>query len=74
MTTDWNAWANQLYRETMAYARELYEHLWAEFHPDGKPLLSTEITLDLLMGMSPEGLELLREEYPDEVARVLEGV
>jgi len=61
----------ELYRDGMAYGRRLYAELWAELHPDGKPLMQTELTAEMLRKMGPEAAQLLAARHPQEVMRAL---
>jgi len=64
----------ELYRDGMAFGRNLYAELWAELHPDGKPLMQTELTAEMLRKMGPEARQLLVERHPQEVMRALAEV
>ena len=64
----------ELYREGMAYGRNLYAELWADLHPQGKPLMVTEITPELLQQLGTEATQILAQRYPRDVVKAMTGV
>jgi len=64
----------KLYRHAMTYGREHYQKAHDYLHPDGKPLMQTELTAEMLRKMGPEARQLLVERHPQEVMRALAEV
>jgi len=60
-----------LYRDAMTFGRNLYAELWAELHPDGKPLMQVALTPEMLRGMTPEARQILVARFPREVMKAL---
>lgn len=64
----------KLYRSEMIRARELYYKLWDELHPNGKALMQTDLTAEMLRKMSPEARQALAGRYPQDVLKAMTGV
>jgi len=63
-----------LYRHAYVYGLEQYQKAYDYLHPDGKPVMETELTAEMLRKMSPEERRALAAQNPQEVLRAMAGV
>jgi len=60
-----------LYRHAYVYGLEQYQKAYDYLHPDGKPVMETELTGEMLRAMSPEARAFLVAQHPQEVQKAL---